>query len=120
MEECCRGETSITLIVSQLERIVVKQTTVAQEWKMQRDAVRAAEAAKLQGLPLERSSMLIGKGITTAVPCREQRSGSVLAGEGAEADESRQQPGAGPEGGRSPSAGLQEAGSAEDAAPVNV
>lgn len=40
----------MTLKVSELERIIVKQTTLAQEWKMQRDTARALEAAKSQGM----------------------------------------------------------------------
>ena len=51
LAEISKGDQSITAQISELERIIVKQTTLAQEWKAARDAAKAAEAAQKEGAP---------------------------------------------------------------------
>ena len=57
LAEISKGDQSITAQISELERIIVKQTTLAQEWKAARDAAKAAEAAQKEGAP--RSSIRV-------------------------------------------------------------
>jgi hypothetical protein len=49
LSEICKGPLSMTARVSMLERLVAKQTTVSQEWKMLQDAAKATEAQRKQG-----------------------------------------------------------------------